>query len=224
MYLIDDFNSPAMDFNASFGTYLTPTFLLDFLLLLVSLCNLFLGLLILLNLIVKKIPFFSRFYQKRYDEQEGEKGNLITFKIKNILSRTFFDLYVITFSILSITHPLFAGFLTVYIVNRISLGKQIVQAIVETWFSLIIATGLLIVFNYIYSIYIYSASFTDDTGYGTTCTNLFRCLLMLVDQSLKSGSGFLGTAVDNNNYNNMVANMKFLSEITYIIFAQKVIF
>lgn len=68
MYLIDDFNSPLMDFNASFGTYLTPTYLLDFLLLLVSLCNLFLGLLILLNLIIKKIPFFSRFYQKKYDE------------------------------------------------------------------------------------------------------------------------------------------------------------
>jgi hypothetical protein len=103
---------------------------------------------------------------------------------------------------MSIAHPLFAGFLTVYIVKRISLGKQIVQAIVETWFSLLIAAGLLIVFNYIYSIYIYSASFTDDSGYGTTCTNLFKCLLMLVDQSLKSGSGFLGTAVGADAYIN----------------------
>lgn len=130
MFLLADFNSPTVNFNASFGTYLTPTFLLDLLILLVSLCNLLLGLLILLNLIVKKIPFFSRFFQKRYDEIEKDKGNLYAFKIKNILSRTFFDIYVITFSTLSITHPLFAGFLTVYIVNRISLGKQIVQAIV----------------------------------------------------------------------------------------------
>ena len=67
---------------------------------------------------------------------------------------------------MSITHPLFAGFLLVYIVSRISLGKQIVQAIVETWFSLAVAAGLLIVFNYIYSIYIYTATFTDDLGYG----------------------------------------------------------
>jgi hypothetical protein len=125
---------------------------------------------------------------------------------------------------MTILHPVFAGFLLVYIVKRIALGKQIVQAIVETWFSLIIATGLLIVFNYIYSIYIYSASYTDDTGYGNTCTTLFKCLLMLVDQSLKSGSGFLGTALGSDAYIDMVVNVKVVSEITYIIFAQKVIF
>jgi hypothetical protein len=47
---------------------------------------------------------------------------------------------------------------------------------------------------------------------------------MLVDQSLKSGSGFLGTAVGGDIYNNMVLNVKVVSEITYILFAQKVIF
>lgn len=146
------------------------------------------------------------------------------FVFGKILSDTFYDLYVIAFSVMSVTHPLFAGFLLVYIVSRISLGKQIVQAIVETWFSLAIAAGLLIVFNYIYSIYIYSVSFTDDLGYGTTCQGLFRCLLMLVDQSLKSGSGFLGTAVGSDAFNYNVLNLKVMSEITYILFAQKVIF
>lgn len=149
---------------------------------------------------------------------------MLIFKVKNILYNTFFDIYVIVFTTMSIMHPLFTGFLAIYIISRISLGKQIVQAIQQTWFSLLIATSLLVVFNYIYSIYIYSASYTDDTGYGTTCTNLFRCVLMLLDQSLKSGSGFLGTAVDNNNFNNMVFDLKFISEITYILFAQKVIF
>ena len=49
---------------------------------------------------------------------------------------------------------------------------------------------------------------------------------MLVDQTLKSGSGFLGTATGNGKdiYLNMVFNTKFISEITYILFAQKVIF
>jgi len=46
--------------------------------------------------------------------------------------------------------------------------------------------------------------------------------MMLVDQSLKSGSGFLGTVT--TDYTNNVINIKFLSEITYILFAQKVIF
>lgn len=84
-----------------------------------------------------------------------------------------------------------------------------------------VATGLLIVFNYIYSIYIYTA-FTSATGYGPTCTNLFVCLLMLLDQSLKAGSGFL--ANNTSNYVDMTLNAQVLSEIVYIIFAQKVIF
>jgi hypothetical protein len=44
----------------------------------------------------------------------------------------------------------------------------------------------------------------------------------LLDQSLKSGSGFLGIAGTSNQF--MVFNFKVLSEITYILFAQKVIF
>jgi len=77
------------------------------------------------------------------------------------------------------------------------------------------------VFNYIYSIYIYTA-FTDAVGYGVACQNLFRCVMMLVDQSLKSGSGFLGMVTPDYEY--MTFNVKFLSEIVYILFAQKVIF
>lgn len=46
--------------------------------------------------------------------------------------------------------------------------------------------------------------------------------MMLVDQSLKSGSGFLGMVTPDYEY--MTFNVKFLSEIVYILFAQKVIF
>lgn len=45
---------------------------------------------------------------------------------------------------------------------------------------------------------------------------------MLVDQSLKAGSGFL--ANNASDYVNMTLNVQVLSEIIYIIFAQKVIF
>lgn len=34
---------------------------------------------------------------------------------------------------------------------------------------------------------------------------------MLVDQTLKSGSGFLGTAVGDDAFDNMVFNVKFIS-------------
>lgn len=67
LYLIDDYYIPNPNFDSSFGSYLTPTYVLDLLLLLVSLCNLFVGFLILLNLIIKKVPFLGRYYSKRYE-------------------------------------------------------------------------------------------------------------------------------------------------------------
>jgi hypothetical protein len=68
LYLLDDFNIPNSSFQDSFATYFTPTYLLDLMLLLVSFCNLLIGLLILLNLIVKKMPFLNRYYTTRYEE------------------------------------------------------------------------------------------------------------------------------------------------------------
>jgi hypothetical protein len=148
--------------------------------------------------------------------------SLWLYQLKHIFSASFFDIYTIIFSIFTILHPLFAGFLLVYIVKMIELGKTIVRAIEETWFSLFVAAGLLIVFNYIFSILIYCATFTDDVGYGTTCKTLFTCLLMLVDQSLKAGSGFLAT--NQSDFTYMTLNFKVIAEIMYILFAQKVIF
>ncbi len=133
-------------------------------------------------------------------------SSLGTYQFKNIISSSFYDIYTIIFSILSIMHPLFAGFLLIYIVKRIAIGRQIVRAIEETWFNLLIAVALLIVFNYIYSIFIYSATFTDDIGYGTTCMTLSTCLKMLVDQSLKGGSGFFSYV--DANYNNIGFSFK----------------
>lgn len=55
--------------------------------------------------------------------------NIYVYQAKHILSASFFDLYSIAFSIMTIMHPLFAGFLLVYIVKTIDLGKTIVRAI-----------------------------------------------------------------------------------------------
>lgn len=45
---------------------------------------------------------------------------------------------------------------------------------------------------------------------------------MLVDQSLKAGSGFLAT--NSSDFVNMTLDFKVIAEIMYILFAQKVIF
>lgn len=81
---------------------------------------------------------------------------------------------------------MFSGFLVIYITFRIALGRQIFRSIRETWFNLFVAIGLLVVFNYFSSTFFYTL-FSDAPDYGPICTNLYRCFLLLVDQSLKSG-------------------------------------
>ncbi len=225
-YLLDDFSSPEHSFQQSFASYLFPDTFIGFFILFCSMINLGCGCLLLINIFIRKAPFLMRLNESKYNKELEEEGkmseSLLFYQVKHVLSAAFFDLYCIIFSILTILHPLFAGFLLVYIVKRIELGKTIVRAIEETWFSLFVAAALLIVFNYIFSILIYCASFTDDIGYGTTCKTLFTCLLMLVDQSLKAGSGFLATNTSDFTY--MTLNFKVIAEIMYILFAQKVIF
>lgn len=132
-----------------------------------------------------------------------------------------FDIYIMGFCFLTIVHPLFAGFELIYIITRIAIGQQIIVAIKETAFSLFAATGLLIICNYVYSMLIY-ISFTDDIGYGGTCKNLLKCLLMVFDQSLKGDAGFLGNVDTDYTYN--IINIKLLCEIFYLLFVKKVIF
>lgn len=50
---------------------------------------------------------------------------------------------------------------------------------------------------------------------------LSTCLKLLVDQSLKGGSGFFSYV--DANYDNIGFSFKIVCEITYILFAQKVI-
>lgn len=65
-------------------------------------------------------------------------------------------------------------------------------------------------------------AYTDDIGYGGTCKNLFKCLLLVFDQSLKGDAGFIGNVSHDWTYN--VFTVKLLFEIFYILFVKKVIF
>lgn len=93
------------------------------------------------------------------------------------------------FCILTIVHPQFAIFELLYIVSKISLGQQIFIAIKETSYFLLATTALLVMLNYAYTVFTYVA-FTTDQIYGKTCKNLFKCFLLVLDQSLKGGAGF----------------------------------
>ena len=82
------------------------------------------------------------------------------------------------------------------------------------------ATILLIMFNYLFALYLY-IQFAPQ--FSPTCQNLFQCLLLLVDQSLKSGSGFYGTTPSAvPDFIGLKFDLLFFSQMLYIIFAQKV--
>ena len=59
-YLIDDFSLPQHSFQKSFATYLIPTTLIGFFILLCSLVNLGCGSLLLVNIIIRKVPFLMK--------------------------------------------------------------------------------------------------------------------------------------------------------------------
>lgn len=119
----------------------------------------------------------------------------------------------------SFVHPFFAGWILFDVMNRLTLGRQLIRSVMESWFQLLGAIVLLLVINYLYSMYVY-VQFASE--YAPACEAVYSCLLLLVDQSLKSGSGFLGsTPID---YVDSQFNLKFISEWLYIIFAQKVVF
>ncbi len=95
----------------------------------------------------------------------------------------------------------------------------------ETWFQLLVAVALLIIINLLYSMLIYVVYYNP---YSPTCESLFQCLLFLVDSSLKSGSGFLGTSRVNlypeEISGDSHANLRFFCEVLYVVFAQLVVF
>jgi hypothetical protein len=63
--------------------------------------------------------------------------------------------------------------------------------------------------------------------YGPTCRSFLQCMMFLIDSSLKSDSGFLGTEgvelypdVNKESW----PNIRFFCEVLYVVFAKKVVF
>lgn len=75
-------------------------------------------------------------------------------------------------------------------------------------------------FNYLFALYVY---IQFSPYYAPACEILYQCLLLLVDQSLKSGSGFYGTTNPiNADFIGLQFDLSFFSQMVYIIIAQKV--
>lgn len=117
-------------------------------------------------------------------------------------------MYFVIFLTLTILHPFFSAFPLVEIISRIEMGRFIIRSIKETWPQLLVAVGLLIVFNIIF-VQIFYEFYTGATGYGTMCKSQWTCMKLLVDQNLKGGAGALGNV--DSDYVNMVLNTQVIA-------------
>jgi hypothetical protein len=112
---------PKQDFNYLLGTFITPTDFLSIFMLILQMISAFCGLILLINLVLKKVPFLVSIHRRKYErekEENEEKGkgeesfqsSFGFYILKNLLTLLFFDIYIIVFSFLTIIHPVFSGF------------------------------------------------------------------------------------------------------------------
>ena len=76
-YLLYDYMDPKQDFNYLLGTFITPTDFLSFFMLVLQMITAFCGLILLINLVLKKIPFLVSIHRRKYErekEENEEKG------------------------------------------------------------------------------------------------------------------------------------------------------
>lgn len=149
-------------------------------------------------------------------------SNKLVYVLLNTLKDTIYIILISLFLICTFIHPLFAGFILVQIISRLHIGKQIIQSIKESWHQLAIATALMIIVNYLYSIFIYTIY---QQYFSPTCQSLYQCLLLMLNYCLWNESGVHGSIQDSipDSNNQSHLSFKFITDILYIVFAQKVI-
>lgn len=173
-------------------------------------------------LVFKKIPILWSVVsekQKQRDQNERLKplNGQFYYVMREVVPECLSSLLIIGFLITSFIHAYLGSFILFTIMNRLQLGRQLFRSVKESWFQLMMATVLLFLFNYLFALYIY-IEFAER--YAPTCQSLFHCFLLLVDQSLKNGSGFFaGTPYDDVG---LTFNLWFFSQMIYIVFAQRV--
>jgi hypothetical protein len=98
------------------------------------------------------------------------------------------------------------------------MGKILIKMVTSLYFELLVVTGVLIVFNYVYAIFIY-VNLTVETSYGAECNNMYICMKLFMDQIIKGGF----VTLLPSDYTNMVLSLKLITEISYNIFVPGVI-
>jgi hypothetical protein len=97
-----------------------------------ELVNLSFCTILIMFLVVKKMPFYFYLYLKSYHqltakEKVGIYKYQLTFGMINAIKTVFLDLFLVTFSALTIIHPMFASFVMLYLLTRLELGQVLIK-------------------------------------------------------------------------------------------------
>lgn len=101
--------------------------------------SLSLGVTLGLFLIIKKIPLYFSIHMKSFHKLTlKERIGLSKFQLTHAFSELFssisIELFLSIFASLSIIHPFFSGFILLYIITKLFMGKIIIKMLKLSWF------------------------------------------------------------------------------------------
>lgn len=122
--------------------------------------SLSLGVTLGLFLIIKKIPLYFSIHMKSFHKLTlKERIGLSKFQLTHAFSELFssisIELFLSIFASLSIIHPFFSGFILLYIITKLFMGKIIIKMLKLSWFEISIVISVIIAFNFLFTMLIY---------------------------------------------------------------------
>ena len=108
--------------------------------------------------------------------------------LKNRNLRLYYQVGYFIFAILGLViHPFFFTFHLLTIIFRYQRLTNVLQAVRQKWTEILLTLLLFFIFEYLFSITAYAAFASDYKD--STCSSLFSCFLIGVDQTFKQNGG-----------------------------------
>lgn len=145
MYIIQNYLyfqavTPPLDLATELTNYFSIyTSGIKAILIIFQLISLSLGIILGLFLFFKKIPLYFSIHMKSFHkltikERIGISKSQLTHAISKLFSSISLELFLSIFASISIIHPFFSGFILLYIVSRLFMGKIIIKMLKLSWF------------------------------------------------------------------------------------------
>lgn len=95
------------------------------------------------------------FHKLTLKERIGLSKFQLTHAFSELFSSISIELFLSIFASLSIIHPFFSGFILLYIITKLFMGKIIIKMLKLSWFEISIVISVIIAFNFLFTMLIY---------------------------------------------------------------------